>query len=90
MIKIATPNQQGQIVIPAKIRKQFKIDTNTYLKIFVKKNTICLQPLEKKFQENDDEIVPLLKKKKHKPFHFKSKHPEEKNLAGKIDEILYS
>ena len=39
---------------------------------------------------NDEKtIIHFPKKIKYEDFYFKSKHPKEKNLAQKIDEILY-
>jgi len=45
-MKVTTPNRQGQVVIPAQIRKKLNINENTFLKIFTKDKIIYLEILD--------------------------------------------
>jgi len=90
-MKVATVNQHGQIIIPAKIRKEMQITEDTPIKIFTREGEICMQVLQIR---DEDLIVPentvlsFPKDKKIKDFHFKSKNPSQ-SISEKIDEIIY-
>ena len=88
-MKITTPNKQGQIVIPIELRKKFNIDEHTYLKIYTHYDHICIEPLDEKSQPNEQTVIDFPKNKKQKDFHFHSKNPQEKNIAKKVDDIIY-
>jgi len=88
MVKIGTPNKQGQIVIPIEFRKKFNINQDSYLEFSLKDDFICVKPLEVK-RETKDCFDNFPKLKQRVPFNFKSKNPSQKNLAREIDDILY-
>ncbi len=89
-MKIATVNKQGQVVIPINLRKKFHITEKTYLKIYTHDDQICIKPLEEELDKKKEKIVVNFSKNyQQEDFHFHSKNHEEKNLASKVDEILY-
>jgi len=90
-MKVVATNQNGQVVIPAKIRKELQISEGTPMKIIVRDGEICLQVLS----FTDDNLVTpaktrlsFPKKKDLKDFQFKSKN-SSKSIIGEIDETLY-
>lgn len=90
-MKIATANQQGQVVIPVNLRRKFKITEKTFLKIFSQDDCICIKPFEEENVGNKKEkiVVNFPKNYQQNEFHFHTKNSKEKNLAEKVDEILY-
>lgn len=80
VVKVTT---SGQISIPSEIRKKFN---TSHFVCEIYEGGILFRPIE--FQENK------AKKYKYtmddfKKFSFKGKDPKEKDLARKIDEIVY-
>lgn len=80
VVKVTT---SGQISIPSNIRKKF---STSLFACEIYEGGIFFRPIE--FQEN--------KPKKYrytmddfKKFNFKGRNPKEKDLARKIDEIVY-
>lgn len=90
-MKICTTNDNGQMVIPKDIRKKFKITKKTPLKVFTKKNHICIEPLEIEEEKTgwEDTIIHFPKKYSKNEFPV-IKGGEDESYADKIDEILYS
>lgn len=89
-MKITTTNKQGQVVIPINLRKKFNITEKTYLKIYTYDDQICIKPLEESIDKKKEKIiVNFTKDYQQNDFHFHSKKLEEKDLSGKVDEILY-
>ena len=86
-MKISKINPQGQIVIPVDLRKKFNIDEKTYLKIYEENKRICISLVEDANLMNS--VIDFSKNENQKDFYFQGKNKKEKNLADKIDEILY-
>ena len=79
VVKVTT---SGQITIPKEIRRSFEN------KLFIceqVEGTIVFKPLEDKFTHFPKKYTI----KDLKQAMFKSKNPKEKDLAGKIDQIVY-
>lgn len=80
VVKVTT---SGQVSIPTEIRKSFK---TSFYTCEIYEGGILFRPIElqetpsKKYKYTIDDL---------KKFSFKGKNPKEKNLSGKIDEILY-
>lgn len=86
-MKIAKINPQGQLVIPIELRRKFNIDEKTYLKIYEENKRICISLVED--ANGIDSIIDFPKNENQKGFYFQGKDKKEKNLADKVDEILY-
>lgn len=80
-VKVTT---SGQITIPKEFRNKFAtgfftcelLEDGVFFKPVLIKKT---RPQKKKYTLTE-----------FKKWSFKGKHPEEKNLAGKIDQIIYT
>ncbi len=90
-MKISTANRQGQVVIPAKIRKLLGIDEKTLLKIALQGRGVYIEPFEEKDSLGSGIVYfdSFPKKKKREPFNFNSKDSKNKNLGEEIDKVVY-
>ena len=83
MFTTAVVNQNGQIVIPAKIRKQYGIAPHGSVEIVSKEDCMEIRPI------HAHKALPFMKKKKSEIFSFAPQNPQ-KNLSKQVDDILYS
>lgn len=83
MTEIVKMTRNGQITIPSTYRKNFNV---SYYSCEIMKDGILFKPVEiksmtaRKAKFDIDDL---------KAWSFKSKNPKEKNVAKKIDQIVY-
>ena len=82
-MNIVKMTRNGQVTIPANMRKQF--ETSYYI-CELKNGSIVFQPV--KIEEASPRKKVKYTMEDLKNWSFESKDPSEKNLGGKIDQIL--
>lgn len=96
LVKVSSPNKQGQVVIPAKIRNSLGINENTLLKIYEQLGKVCIEILRENSKKNINKrniglvnFANFPKEKNQKQFQFKGQYSDSKSLAQDVDEIIY-
>lgn len=83
MVEIVKMTRNGQVTIPSSYRKSFRVN---YYSCEIADDGILFKPVEiksttaKKAKFNMGDL---------KSWHFEGKNPKERNLAKKIDKIVY-